>query len=77
MKNTKKYEVVMHKFLGYSENGAATYEITFNRSLEHTGRFRGIEDGLNAYCKNENKANVIISFKRLWLSLVQWVKDWF
>lgn len=45
----------MHKFIGYSETGSATYEITFNKSLEHTGRFCGIEDGLNAYVENERK----------------------
>ena len=51
MKKEEPYRVVMHKFIGYSETGSATYEITFNKSLEHTGRFSGIEDGLNAYCK--------------------------
>ena len=49
------YSVIMHKFIGYGENGSATYEITFNKSLEHTGRIKGIEDGLNDYCKKECK----------------------
>lgn len=69
MKQDKKYRVVMHKFIGYSETGAATYEITFNKSLEHTGRFTGIEDGLNAYCKKERRTDIIDSFKDLWYSL--------
>ena len=60
----------MHKFIGYSETGSATYEITFNK-LEHTGRFQGIEDGLNAYCK-ERRTDVIDNLKSLWYSLVRW-----
>jgi len=46
-----------------------TYEITFNKSLEHTGRFKGIEDGLNAYVKKERRTNVIDSLKNVWYSL--------
>ena len=45
-KGTSEYN---GEILGY------TYEITFNKSLEHTGRFTGIEDGLNAYCKKERR----------------------
>ena len=48
----KKYSVVASKFigrLGEGDNEIFTYEITFNRSLEHTGKFKGIEDGLNSY----------------------------
>lgn len=55
MKKEKKYRVEMHKFLGYGEDGCATYEITFNKSLEHTGRINAIADGLNAYCEKEKK----------------------
>lgn len=75
MEKNKKYRVVMHKFIGYSETGSATYEITFNKSLEHTGRFSGIEDGLNAYCKKERRTDITDNFKRLWYSLVRWVKN--
>ena len=71
-KTEEKYSVVMHKFIGCSETGLATYEITFNKSLEHTGRFKGIEDGLNAYCKKERRTDIIDNFKRLWYSLVRW-----
>lgn len=48
----KKYSVVASRFigkLGEGDNEIFTYEITFNRSLEHTGKFKGIEDGLNSY----------------------------
>ena len=59
-KTEEKYSVVMHKFIGYSETGLATYEITFNKSLEHTGRFKEIEAGLNACCKNELKTDILL-----------------
>lgn len=55
MENIEKYRIVMTKFLGYGSDGSATYEITFNKSLEHTLRFKAIEDGLNAYVENEIK----------------------
>ena len=63
----------MHKFIGYSETGSATYEITFNKSLEHTGRFNGIEDGLNTYCKKERRTDITENLKRLLYSLVRLV----
>ena len=75
MKKEEPYRVVMYKFIGYSETGSATYEITFNKSLIHTGRFSGIEDGLNAYCKKERRTDITDNFKRLWYSLVRWVKS--
>lgn len=57
MKKEDKYEVRSHTFKGAEEfNGKVlgyTYEITFNKSLEHTGRIKGIEDGLNNYVKKE------------------------
>lgn len=49
------YRVTSSKFLGRDDLGEHTYEITFNQSIEHTGRFKGIEDGLNAYRENEMK----------------------
>ena len=79
MKKEKGYKVISHMFKGKSEyNGKIlgyTYEITFNKSLEHTGRFSGIEDGLNAYCKKERRSDITDNFKRLWNSLVRWVKN--
>ena len=74
-KQDKEYRIVMCRFIGYSETGAATYEITFNKSLEHTGRFIGIENGLNAYCKKERRTDITDSFKSLWYSLVRWVRN--
>ena len=41
------YRVASSKFLGDNK-----YEITFNKSLEHAGRFRDIEDGLNNSINN-------------------------
>lgn len=64
MKN-EKYKIVMSKFIGYGSTGSATYEITFNKSLEHTGRFTGIEDGLNAYCKKERRKEIVEILKHL------------
>lgn len=79
MKKEEGYRVRSHMFKGTSEyNGEIlgyTYEITFNKSLEHTGRFSGIEDGLNAYCKKERRTDITDNFKRLWYSLVRWVKN--
>lgn len=79
MKKEEGYKVRSHTFKGTSDfNGeiiGCTYEITFNKSLGHTGRFKGIEDGLNDYCKKELKTNVKDNFKRLWHSLVQLLKN--
>lgn len=76
MKNNEKvkmkepYRVTATKFIGYGYNGSATYEITFNKSLEHTGRFTGIERGLNAYVSREKYAYVLDSFKQLLYSVI-------
>lgn len=64
MKN-EKYKIVMSKFMGYGSTGSAKYEITFNNPLEHTGRFTGIEDGLNAYCKKERRKEIVEILKHL------------
>jgi len=62
MEKKEGYKVISHMFKGTSEyNGKIlgyTYEITFNKSLEHTGRFSGIEDGLNTYCKKECRTDI-------------------
>lgn len=72
----KEYRVVMHKFIGYNEQtGSATYEITFNKSLEHTGRFIGIENGLNAYCKKERRTDILDSVKHLFHSIIIWIRN--
>lgn len=69
----KPYKVTMHTFIGSTKhddnNASFTYEITFNQSLVHTGRFKGIEDGLNSYRKKEKRSDVIDSFKSVWCSL--------
>ena len=79
MKKEEGYKVRSHMFKGAEElNGEIigyTYEITFNKSLEHTGRFSGIEDGLNVYCKKERRTDVTDNLKRLWYSLVRWLKN--
>lgn len=79
MKKEEGYKVRSHMFKGTREyNGEIlgyTYEITFNKSLEHTGRFRGIEDGLNAYFKKERRTDITDNLKRLWYSLVRLVKN--
>jgi len=72
---TKEYRVVMHKFIGYGPSGSATYEITFNKSLEHTGRFDGIADGLNSYVKKERRTDIIHSLKGLWNSIKRFIKQ--
>lgn len=71
----KEYRVIMSKFIGYDDSGAATYEITFNKSIGHTGRFIGIEDGLNNYCKKELRTDIVDNFKRLFYSFMRWVKN--
>ena len=58
----EKYRVVSSTFKG-SQNGLYTYEITFNRSLVHTGRFTGIENGLNDYEDKEFRAEIKHNFK--------------
>lgn len=79
MKKEEKYRVTSSTFNGTSEYEGKIigykYEITFNKSLEHTGRFTGIEDGLNAYCKKERRTDVGDNFKRLWYSVVRWIRN--
>jgi hypothetical protein len=72
MEKQKKYKIFSHTFKGSSEYGY-TYEITFNKSLEHTGKMRGIEDGLNAYDKKEASQDFISSFKNVWFSLIRMI----
>ncbi len=38
----KGYRVCSHTFKGGNDDLGYTYEITFNKSLVHTGRFTGI-----------------------------------
>lgn len=58
----EKYRVVSSTFKG-SQDGLYTYEITFNRSLVHTGRFDGIANGLNEYDDNELREEIKDNFK--------------
>lgn len=48
----ERYRIVSSRFIDSDEN-LFTYEITFNKSLVHTGKFSGIEKGLNKYDKTE------------------------
>lgn len=79
MKKEEPYSVTSSKFLGVSEYEGKIlgykYEITFNKSLEHTGRFIGIEDGLNAYVKKERRTDIGDSLKGFWYSLIRWIKN--
>lgn len=54
-----------------------TYELTFNKSLEHTGRFKGIENGLNEYVKKEEREDFIDTFKSLGHSFIKFIKNFF
>lgn len=74
----EKYIIYSHKFIGSikdDEYESYTYEITFNKSLEHTGRFTGIEEGLNNYVKNETKQEFKNSFGNVWRSFIRWLKS--
>ena len=56
MKKEKKqklepYRIVMTRFIG--DKTHFTYEITFNKSLVHTGKYSEIEKALNSYDKKE------------------------
>ncbi len=77
MKKEDKYKVESHTFKGVEEfNGKVigyTYEITFNKSLEHTGRIKGIEDGLNNYVKKERSLIEVI--KDTLRNFVDWIRN--
>jgi hypothetical protein len=51
--NEPSYHVDMYKFVGDVSKEDYTYQITFNKSLEHSGKFSAIEKGLNDYDKRE------------------------
>jgi len=80
-----KYQVTSHTFKGSSSNTlndgtvyeSYTYEITFNKSLQHTGKFKGIEDGLNAYDKKEKVTNLKESLSDMWWALKEFIKSRF
>ena len=65
------YRIVMTRFIG--DNNNFTYEITFNKSLVHTGKYSAIEKALNAYDKKEpfnNFSNHIeAAFSSLWYGI--------
>jgi len=79
MKKEKGYKVISHTFKGRlihnDEVYGYTYEITFNKSLEHTGRMQGIEQGLDAYVKKEVKEEFTGSFRNVWYSFINWIKS--
>jgi hypothetical protein len=74
MKKNEGYKIRSHMFKGSNEFGY-TYEITFNKSLEHTGRMQGIERGLDAYVKQELKEELTNTPARTWRLLLQWLKS--
>ena len=69
MKKINKYKIVSSKFIGFHDyvngSGSYTYEISFNKSLEHTGKFTGIENGLNRYDRIEPWKEIWTSLKRV------------
>jgi len=78
-----EYRVTSHTFLGSESHTLSDgkvyesyeYKITFNQSLVHTGRMKGIEDGLNAYVKKEAKRNLIESITDFWYCFVVYLKS--
>jgi hypothetical protein len=62
---TDEYRVIASEFKGTSQSGSFIYELTFNRSLEHTGKFKGIEDGLNEYDRKERIQEIKSTLSRL------------
>jgi hypothetical protein len=74
---TEGYKVLMHKFKGTTEYDGKrigyTYELTFNKSLEHTGKHRGIEKGLDDYTDNEIRNEVKDNFLALCKSFKYWI----
>ena len=79
MENTEeKYRIVSMTFKGTESFEGKVYgykyEITFNKSLNHTGRLDGIEDGLNRYVKKEAANSFMSSFSNVWVSFICWLK---
>ena len=73
MKKEEPYRVTSHMFLG-STDGSYKYQITFNRSLVHTGRFKGIEDGLNRYEAKERITDFWESLQDLWHTFLRLIR---
>lgn len=72
MKKSKKqkvepYRIVMTRFIG--DDTHFTYEITFNKSLVHTGKYSAIEKALNSYDKKEPFKNALDHAKGVFVSL--------
>lgn len=75
MKKVEPYSVISSTFKGSDKREnyeLFTYEITFNRSLGHTGKFTGIADGLNEYERKERRENVGESLADFWYCLKKW-----
>lgn len=72
------YKILAHKFIGYNDygngKGSYTYELTFNKSMEHTGKWAGIEKGLDDYDKKQIKKDFSNSFKNVWVAFVRRIK---
>lgn len=57
---TDDYKITSHMFVGTECVGdkvyGYTYQVTFNKSLEHTGRIDAMADGVNARVKQERQS---------------------
>ncbi|RYC69608.1 hypothetical protein [Spirosoma sordidisoli] len=52
-----------------------TYEISFNRSLEHTGRYNIMEDALNKSLKEEARKDLWFAVVRLYYSIKRYLSS--
>jgi hypothetical protein len=59
-KKRDSYFISSHRFLG-SDTTGYNYEITFNKSLEHTGKFSAIQEALDNYNKSK--------WQKLWIAI--------
>jgi hypothetical protein len=70
----KEYRVTSIKFVRahevYEDDFIFIYEISFNKSIGHTGRIKGIENGLNKYVESEFKINSISLLNKILSSVV-------
>lgn len=70
---TENMKIMSHTFIGGSEKDGYTYEITFNRSLQHTCRMGAMCEGLDRYDRRSNFWFIIHSVIASPLYLTGWV----